>query len=251
MKQQNLSSQKKSFRVYLGSALFFLYILVSVPIYGPIVILCFFLPFSIRYKVANGWIISVMWVLKICCGLSYEVEGLENIPKNQAFVLLSKHQSAWETLSLRLFLPMQTALLKESLTWIPIGGWALATLKPIAINRSNQKEALRTLIEKGTASLKEGLVVVIFPEGTRAAPGEDKKFNGGGAMLAQKSGFPVIPLAHNAGEFWPRYSFLKFPGTIQVKIGSVIESEGRKAKEINAEAEQWIANAMQEITKTH
>lgn len=190
-------------------------------------------------------------MLKMTCGLTYEVQGLDNVPKDQACIILSKHQSAWETVALRLFLPPQTALLKKSLLWIPVGGWALATLKPIAIDRENQREALKSLIEQGIARLQEGLFVLIFPEGTRAAPGENKKFNAGGAMLAQKSGYPIIPLAHNAGEFWPRNSFLKYPGTIQVRIGPIIHTEGRKAKDINAEAEAWIAQAMAEISQTH
>jgi 1-acyl-sn-glycerol-3-phosphate acyltransferase len=208
------------------------------------------LPFSYRYNGSALWAASVMWVAKVCCGLTYEVEGLENLPKNQSYIVLSKHQSAWETLALRLFLPMQTAVLKESLTWMPIGGWVLATLKPIAINRDKPKEALKTLIVEGTERLKEGMVVVVFPEGTRAAPGEDKKFSGGGAMLAHKSGYPVIPLAHNAGEFWPRYSFLKYPGVIKVRIGAAIDPSGKKSKDINAEAETWISDAMKEISFT-
>lgn len=251
MTQQDLSSRKNSFRVYLGSSLLFAYIVVSTLILGPLIILSAIFPFSVRYWLANLWIKGLFWVLEVTCGLTYEVHGLENIPKDQACIILSKHQSAWETVALRLFLPPQTALLKKSLLWIPVGGWALATLKPIAIDRENQREALKSLIEQGTARLKEGLFVVIFPEGTRAAPGENKKFNAGGAMLAQKSGYPVIPLAHNAGEFWPRYSFLKYPGTIQVKIGPVIATEGRKAKDINAEAEAWIAQAMSEINQSN
>jgi len=248
MTQQNSSSQKNSLRVYIGSTLFFIYIIISVLVYSPLVLFCILLPFTIRYKVANLWAVSIMAAARICCHLTYEVEGLENLPKDQAFIVLSKHQSAWETLSLRVILPMQTTVLKKSLTKIPFGGWALASLKPIAIDREDPRAALRALAEQGIARLKEGLIVVIFPEGTRAAPGEDKKFNVGGAMLAQKSGYPVIPLAHNAGEFWPRYSFLKYPGTIKVKIGPVINSTDKKAKDINSEAETWIAQAMKEIT---
>jgi len=143
--------------------------------------------------------------------------------------------------------PTQAALLKRSLTWFPIWGWALSTLKPIAIDRKKQREALRTLLEKGKLYLNQGLWVVVFPEGTRTAAGEVKKFSAGGAILAQQSGFPVIPIAHNAGDYWPRYSFLKYPGTIKVKIGPVIESQGRKAADINAEAENWIALAIKEM----
>ncbi len=251
MTQQNLSSTKNSFKVYLGSSVLFLYIVISTVIFGPIILLCIVLPFSARYWLAQLWIKALFWVLKITCGLTYELQGIENLPKDQSYIVLSKHQSAWETVALRLFLPPQTALLKKSLLWIPIGGWALATLKPIAIDRENQREALKALIDQGIARLQEGLCVVIFPEGTRAAPGENKKFNAGGAMLAQKSGYPVIPLAHNAGEFWPRYSFLKYPGIIQVRIGPAIQTEGKKAKDINAEAEAWIAAAMAEISHSN
>lgn len=250
MTQQNSSSQRNNFRAYVGSGVFFLYVLISVPVFGSIILLCTIFPFSVRYKLANFWIITVLWVVKVCCGLTHQVEGLENLPKNQAYIVLSKHQSAWETMALRLLLPKQSTLLKQSLTWIPFGGWVLATLKPIVINRENQRKALNKLVEQGIERLKEGFVVVIFPEGTRTAPDESRKFNVGGAMLAHKSGYPVIPLAHNAGVFWSRYSFLKYPGTIKVKIGKPIKIKGKKAKEINVETETWIAQAMNEISST-
>lgn len=185
---------------------------------------------------------------KFFCGLGYEVEGLEHIKDLDAAIVLSKHQSAWETLALRHILPPQTTLLKRSLLWMPLWGWALATLRPIAIDRENQRAALRKLLDEGTACLHDGLWVVTFPEGTRTAPMEEKKFGAGGAMLAQKSGYPVIPIALNAGEFWPRYSFLKYPGTIKVRIGPVIDSQGRKAADINGEAEAWIRQAMKDIS---
>ena len=248
MTQQNSSSQKNNLRAYIGSSILFIYILISVPLFGPMILICALFPYDVRYKAANLWIASVIWLTKAGCGLTYEVEGLENLPKDQVFIVLSKHQSAWETLALRLFLPKQTTVLKRSLTWIPIGGWALSTLKPIAIDREQPRAALRSLVDQGCKRLAEGFIVVVFPEGTRAAPGENLKFNAGGALLAHQSGHPVIPLAHNAGEFWPRYSFLKYPGTIKVKIGPAITSKGKKAKEINSEAETWIAQAMTEIT---
>ena len=249
MTQPTSSSRKADFRVYLGSTLFFIYVLFSTPIVGVAILGGFFLPFKTRYKFADIWIDCLLYMLNLCCGLSYEVEGLENIPKNQAAIILSKHQSAWETIALRQIITPQTAVLKKSLLQIPFGGWALATLKPIAIDRQNQKEALKMLIDQGIERLQEGLFVVVFPEGTRVAPGHSKKFNAGGAMLAQKSGFPVIPLAHNAGEFWPRNSFLKYPGVIKVKIGPPIDTVDKKSKDINAEAESWINQAMAEIAK--
>ena len=249
MTQPPISSRRNAdFRVYLGSSLFFIYIIFATLVLGCAILLCSPLAFSVRYKVSSIWIDCLLFMLELCCGLSYEVEGLENIPRGKAAIILSKHQSAWETIALRQIISPQTAVLKKSLLLIPFGGWALATLKPIAIDRKNQKQALQMLIEQGIVRLQEGLSVVIFPEGTRVAPGDSKKFNAGGAMLAQKSGFPVIPLAHNAGEFWPRNSFLKYPGVIKVKIGPQIDSENKKTKEINAEAEAWINQAMQEIT---
>jgi 1-acyl-sn-glycerol-3-phosphate acyltransferase len=138
-------------------------------------------------------------------------------------------------------------VIKRELLYFPIWGWSLLTLKSIVINRKNQREALRVLLEQGTRYLNEGLSVLVFPEGTRAGAGELLKFNAGGAMLAHKSGYPVIPVAHNAGDFWPRYSFFKYPGVIKVKIGSAIESKGRKAAEINSDAESWIAQALKDM----
>jgi 1-acyl-sn-glycerol-3-phosphate acyltransferase len=236
-----------NFRVYLGSSLLFIYIVFSTLIVGVLILCSAYFSFKLRYRIADIWIATLLCMLRWCCGLSYEVQGLENIPKDQPAVILSKHQSAWETIALRQFISPQTAVLKKSLLKIPFGGWALATLKPIAIDRQNQKEALRMLIEQGSARLQEGLFVIVFPEGTRVAPGEYKKFNAGGAMLAQRAGFPVIPLAHNAGEFWPRNSFLKYPGVIKVKIGPLISTADRKTKDINEEAETWINQAMREI----
>jgi 1-acyl-sn-glycerol-3-phosphate acyltransferase len=251
MTQPNSSCKQANLRIYLGSAAFFVYIVVSFSIIGTLILISYpFSHFEFRYKLASIWIVCLLWGVKVLCGISHEVEGLENLPKDRPAIVLSKHQSAWETVALRLILPTHTTLLKRSLLWIPIGGWALATLRPIAIDRDNQRDALKSLIEQGAAALKDGLWVLVFPEGTRTAPNENIRFSAGGAMLAHKTGYPVIPLALNAGEFWPRYSFLKYPGVIKVKIGAPIEVEGKKAKEINELAEQWIAQAMTEISST-
>jgi 1-acyl-sn-glycerol-3-phosphate acyltransferase len=138
-------------------------------------------------------------------------------------------------------------VIKRELLYFPIWGWSLLTLKSIVINRKNQRASLKSLLEQGTVYLNEGLSVLIFPEGTRTAPGQVRKFSIGGAMLAQKAGFPVMPVAHNAGDFWPRYSFFKYPGVIKIKIGPVIESKGRKAGDINDEAEAWIRKTLNEF----
>ena len=245
--QQKPLTHIDNFRVYLGSTLLFLGMTLSLFLISPLVLLAIVLPFPLRYRVAGLWVKWVIWLANVCCGIHYEIDGMEYIDSTRTAIILSKHQSAWETIAYRDFLPMHSVLLKQSLLWLPLWGWAMATLKPIAIDRKNQRAALRKLLDKGAEFLNSGLWVIIFPEGTRTAPGEMKKFNAGGAMLAQQTGYPVIPIAHNAGVYWPRYSFLKYPGTIKVKIGPPIESQGRKAAEINAEAEAWINEAMKRI----
>jgi 1-acyl-sn-glycerol-3-phosphate acyltransferase len=247
MTQPAHSYQGNKLKLYVGSAAFFICLVLSSLFFPALILLCAVLPFSVRNNISLLWVRFVLWAVSFFCGLHYIVEGAEHLKGHHAAIALCKHQSAWETIAFRWILPRQSALLKRSLLWLPVWGWALATLKPIAIDRRNKRAALRKLIELGTTYLNQGMWIVIFPEGTRTAPGEVKKFNAGGALLAEKSGFPVIPIAHNAGEFWPRYSFLKYPGTITVKIGAAIESKDRKATDINAEAEAWIAQAMREI----
>ncbi len=236
-----------TFLVYLRSAVFLFCAIITTITVTPWVFILKFLPFATRYQIANTWVKLVLWEVETICGLRYEIEGLEHIKNIPTAIVLCKHQSAWETIALRKILPMQSNLLKKSLLKIPFWGWAMASLKPIAINRNNQRAALAQLLKQGQERLAEGFWVIVFPEGTRTAPGETKKFNAGGALLAEKTGYPVIPMAHNAGRFWARYSFLKYPGVIKVKIGPAIATAGRKAKEINQEAETWINQAMQDL----
>jgi 1-acyl-sn-glycerol-3-phosphate acyltransferase len=247
MAQPNTSSQTNKLRIYLGSALFLAGSIGATVVFSTLVILSTVFPFHVRYAFGRGWAVFVLKLAEICCGVAYEVEGLEHITPDKAVIVISNHQSAWETLAFRCFLPPQTSLFKQSLLWVPFWGWAMATLKPIAINRGNKTAALRKLISHGTEALQQGLWVIVFPEGTRRAVGEMGEFSAGGAMLAQKSGYPVLPIAHNAGTIWPRYSFLKYPGKIKVRIGPLIEVKDRKAADINQEAEAWVKQALQEI----
>ena len=204
-------------------------------------------PFRVRYGFISQWARVTLWWLAVTCNLRFEVEGRDNIPGGTA-IIFCKHQSAWETLALQRIFPPQVWLMKRELLWIPFFGWGLALLEPIAINRSQGTKAIRQLVEQGTARLRAGRWVVIFPEGTRIAPGRRGTYHKGGALLAEKSACPVVPVAHNAGEYWPRNSFIKKPGTIRVVIGPVITTAGRKATEINALAEQWIEDQMQHIS---
>ena len=159
-----------------------------------------------------------------------------------------KHQSAWETIALRALLPpRQTWVLKRELLWIPIFGWALAMARPIAIDRKSGRAAARKLIAEGTDRLERGHCVILFPEGTRVAPGHRGKYHIGGALLAAASGYPVVPIAHNAGVFWARRSIRKYPGTIQVVIGPPIPTEGLSAAQITRRVEQWIEKTVAEL----
>ncbi len=208
-----------------------------------------FLPFSfkVRYFIIGHFAKVNLWLLETICGIKYVVEGKENIPDGTA-IIFSKHQSTWETMALQRIFPPQTFVVKRELLWLPFFGWGLYCLDPIAIKRSAGRNAIKQIIKQGTERLKRGIWVVIFPEGTRVKPGTREKYKIGGALLAAKSGYPVVPVAHNAGEFWPKGAFLKKPGTIKVVIGPVIETKGKPADQILAEAEQFIEGEMSKIT---
>ncbi|MFZ5594339.1 MAG: lysophospholipid acyltransferase family protein [Pseudomonadota bacterium] len=234
----------------LRSLLFSLGMTLSTLVFAPLSLLTFPLPLRYRYAFITQWCRFNLWWLAITCNLRYIVEGRENIPNTPAIVL-SKHQSAWETLALSLIFPTQVWLLKRELLWVPFFGWGLAMLRPIAINRKEGKKAMQQLLEQGEQRLKDGLWVVIFPEGTRVAPGEKRRYAPGGAVLARHSGRLIVPVAHNAGEFWPRRGFIKRPGTIRLVIGSPINPQGHRASEINAAVETWIENKVLEISACH
>lgn len=232
--------------LFIRSLVFFMGLVLSVLIWGPTVALTFPLPFERRYRAAQYWSRFVIRWLRITCRIDYRVSGLENIPKTPA-VLLVKHQSTWETIFLHQFLPPLTWVVKRELLWMPCFGWALAQMDPIAIHRKTAASALKEVARKGEQRLVRGRWVLIFPEGTRTAPGEHRAYGASGALLAVNSGYPVLPVAHNAGEFWPRRGFLKYPGTVQVVFGPLLPSRGRKAKELNALVESWIESAMARI----
>lgn len=233
----------------LRSLLFSLGMGISILVFAPLSVMTFPFPFVLRYRFITQWARFNLWWLKKTCNLGYTVSGTENIPAENA-IILCKHQSAWETLALQRIFPPQIWLLKRELLWIPFFGWGLAMLEPIAIDRKSAKKAMRQLIDQGTERLRNGRWIVIFPEGTRIAPGIKGRYAPGGARLAKHSGYPVVPVAHNAGEFWPRRGFIKRPGKIKVVIGPAIESRGITVEEINAAAETWIEDTMRKISQT-
>src|SRR3972149_87531 len=226
----------------LRALLFYIGLAVSTLLAAPILVLLYPLPFRLRYVTVTRWTAFNLWWLRITCNLRHKISGIENIPPGPAIVM-SNHQSVWETLALQLIFPAQAWILKRELLWIPIYGWGLAAMQPIAIDRGSTLRAFRQIVDQGCKRLAAGIWVVIFPEGTRVAPGEKRKYLPGGGLLAEKSGCPVVPVAHNSGDFWPRNSFIKKPGVIQLVIGTPIESRGKTAEEIMQEVENRIVQA--------
>ena len=230
----------------LRSLLFYIGQIISTILIAPIGIIAFPLDFKKRYYLITRWAVFNLWWLKICCNVTYEIKGKDNIPEKPCIVM-SKHQSAFETLALQqIFIP-QVWILKKELLQIPIYGWGLASMQPIAINRDSTIKSFRQIADQGCERLQKGYWVIIFPEGTRVTPNKKKKYLPGGGMLAEKSGAQVVPVAHNAGRLWSRNSMIKKPGLITIKIGPVIESENKSAKEITDEVENWIEKEVGEL----
>ena len=203
------------------------------------VVACTFLPYRGRFELARVWARVTLAVLRWTCGLRYVVEGRENLPPDN-HVALIKHSSSWETVAQALLLPAQVWVLKRELLWVPVVGWGIRQMRAIAVNRGAGSSAVRQVVEQGKARLAEGEWVVIFPEGTRMPPGETRKYGVSGALLAAEAGKLIVPIAHNAGYYWPRRGVFKRRGTIRVVIGPPITAIGRHPRDICAEAQSWI-----------
>jgi 1-acyl-sn-glycerol-3-phosphate acyltransferase len=225
--------------LYLRSGLFLLLFAGSVVVYASLGLLSFPLSFRQRYRLLTTWGDLNVWLCARICGLTYRVEGLENIPEHPSVVMAS-HQSTWETLALNRFFPPLTWVVKRELMWIPFFGWGLAMIQPIAIDRRAGKKAPQQFVEQACDRLADGRWLLVFPQGTRVSPGSPSRYKLGGALVASRTGAPVIPVAHNAGDFWSRHQFVKYPGTITVSIGPPVDSLGRSPEAINAQVKQWI-----------
>jgi 1-acyl-sn-glycerol-3-phosphate acyltransferase len=246
MSKQN--KHKPGVAVFLRSVLFMAVLAVVTVPYGIVLTLLRPLvgPFT-RYKVVQGWSRTAMWLIRHMLGIDYRVLGRENIP-SQPSVILCKHQSAWETIALQRIFPPQIYVMKRELLRIPFFGWGLGSIPMISIDRSAGKEALQQIGEQGCERLKSGFWVVVFPEGTRVAPGLTRRYKTGGAYLAVAAGALVVPVAQDAGELWPRNAFLKYPGTITVSIGPPIDARGLTPDQVNARVAAWIEAEMRRIS---
>lgn len=210
---------------------------------------CAFLNFEKRYYYLSRGNAFVIWWARVACGIRYEVEGLGNVPE-QACVVVSNHQSAWETYLLGLLFIPQATVLKRELTRIPLFGWALKMADPIAIDRSKPALALKQLLNQGKARLNAGIWVMIYPEGTRVRPGQRGHFNKGAAALASREGVPLLPIAHNSGGYWPAGRFIKHSGLIKLVIGKPIDTASRSRDEVHEEMEGWIRQTSEQLSVT-
>ncbi len=232
---------------FIRSSLFALFQLLITPVFALISLLTFPLSRLMRYRIISTWSRLMTRAATVLCGVRYRVIGAENIPREPC-VILSKHQSAWETMALQSIFPPQVWVMKRELLWIPFFGWGLAMLSPIAINRGSGSKALRQMAEQGAERLKAGFYIVIFPEGTRIVPGQRGVYHPGGAWLTVKTGALALPVAHNAGECWRKNAFIKRPGLITVSIGKPMVSTGLSAAELNQRIEAWIESEMPKLS---
>lgn len=232
----------------LRSFLFLAGYVVATVVWGSLGVLTgWLLPYRARFVyIIVIWTGMVLFWLRLTCGIRVQVTGREHLPTSPC-VVLSRHESTWETLFLQAMFAPQATVIKRELLNIPFFGWAYRLLRPIAIDRRDARNALRGLIKDGKQRLADGAWVIMFPEGTRMAPGEPGKFQRGGAALANAAGCPVVVIAHDAGKYWPARKFIKRPGTIQVRISPPIATEGRGTAEVNAEAEAWLVENLQDM----
>lgn len=230
----------------IRSALFYTGYVVVTVLWGTLSLLgAAFMSYETRFDfIVRRWTGFVIWWLKVTCDIDTRIEG--ELP-DQPCVVFVKHSSTWETLFVQQLFKPQATLIKRELLNIPFFGWAFRTLRPIAIDRTDPRKSLRDLIKQGTDRLKNNIWVVLFPEGTRAPLGEEHSFQPGGAALARAAKSPVLVVAHNAALFWPAHQFKKNSGTITLRLSPLIDTDGKNSREINNEAQAWLAANMREL----
>jgi 1-acyl-sn-glycerol-3-phosphate acyltransferase len=233
----------------LFKSLFFTaFMMVSALVFGGFMALCFWAPYRTQFGIARSWARMQFWLLQKVCGLTFTVEGRERIPAGN-HIVMSNHTSAWETIAQFLIFPPQVWVLKRELLWIPFIGWGLKLLRPISINRGAGHRAVNQVIEQGKERLAAGLWIIIFPEGTRVVAGEKRKYGVSGALLATETGKFVVPLSHNAADFWVRRGIIKKPGTIRVVIGEPIDAAGKDPRLLNDEVRRSIEAGLAHIAQ--
>ncbi|NVD98924.1 MULTISPECIES: 1-acyl-sn-glycerol-3-phosphate acyltransferase [unclassified Massilia] len=234
--------------LFLRSLLFMVLMGIATVIWSAVCMLVAPLPYNKRYYVTSRWNVFIVWCAKTICGIEYEFKGYENFPDSPA-IILSKHQSAWETIFLLANLPRPLVFVfKKEILYIPFFGWGIALLRMIPIDRKQGKNAFKSVVAHGKRRLKDGQWIIMFPEGTRIPVGKAGKYKSGGTRLAIETGAPVVPIALNSGECWPKNSFIKYPGKITVSVGKPIASDGHTPDSLMEQVEQWIESEMRVIS---
>lgn len=227
----------------LRSLLFALYQSILTPIYATLVLLLFWLPPLARFRFITGWCLLNLIGARLICGIRHRVIGAENIPpRADPHLVMSKHSSTWETLSLNFLFPPLAFVAKKELLSIPFFGWAFTLASPITIDRKAGHDAMTQLVTQGRERLRQGFWIVVYPEGTRIRAGTRAHYKSGGARLAIALGIPIVPVAHNAGYLWPKGVLGKHAGTVTVSIGPPIRPEGDDMQRLIGEVESWIEN---------
>ena len=235
----------------LRSLLFTILVALLTVVWAFVCMLAAPLPYNQRYWVTSRWNAAVIWLARVICGIRYRVLGAENLP-DEPVILLSKHQSAWETIFYLIYMPRPLVFVfKKELMYIPFFGWGIALLRMIPIDRSKGKDAFAHVVAQGRKRLANGQWIIMFPEGTRIAVGQKGYYKGGGARLAVETQTTIVPIAMNSGECWPKNSLIKQPGLITVSIGRPIDVRGKNAPQLLQEVETWIEAEMRVISPQH
>ena len=235
------------FWLAIRATLFWIFFLPMLLLLATLLSLLFFAPLAVRVGVVHLWIAYSLFCLRLFCGLTHEVEGLENIP-DEGFIVMSRHSSTWETISIQRYFRPMIWVVKRELTWIPFFGWALKAMNAIALNRGTGRKAINQLVNESRPFMDRGRILMLFPEGTRVPPGGYRPFKLGGAIVSQQTGYAILPIAHNAGEFWPRHSWIKWPGKIRMVIGKPIDPAGKTPEQIVREVEGWVLAECERIS---
>ncbi|MDO1509446.1 MULTISPECIES: 1-acyl-sn-glycerol-3-phosphate acyltransferase [unclassified Neisseria] len=231
--------------LYIRNLIYWLVLVLITPPMFTLIIPIALIPKGANH-VGRAWALILVWMLKHIIGLKYRVIGRENIPDRPS-IICSKHQSGWETLAFQEIFPLHVFVAKKELFKLPFFGWGLKLAKTIGIDRNNRAQANRQLLEQGMVRKKEGFWITIFPEGTRLPPGTRGKYKLGGARMAQMFEMDLVPVALNSGEFWPRNSFLKYPGEVTVVIGKPVAYDSGTAEELMKQCENWIESQQEKI----
>ena len=228
------------------------YLVLAVTLVPLAIVLIILYPASLafRYRLAMNWARFMLKMGEVICGMRYQFKGLENFPTDGTSVLvLSKHQSAWDIFALGSVIPHRTSFVyKKELHYVPVFGQALATLHMMAIDRKKGSRAYEQFMKQGKEFLNKGWWLAMFPEGTRTAPGQKTHYKSGGARFAVATGTPIIPIALNSGECWPRKSISKTPGLITLSVGPMIDTEGSTFEAVQEELVAWIEGEMHVIS---